>query len=57
MKVLLAAMLLSGMLAGCTSKEQNKKEENIQHLWDSFKKYNICNKNTRKRKRERNSNI
>lgn len=36
---------------------KNKKGENIQHLWDSFKKYNICNKNTRKRKRERNSNI
>lgn len=33
---------------------KNKKEENIQQLWDSFKRYNICNNSTRKRKRERN---
>lgn len=36
---------------------KNKKEENIQQLWDTFKKYNKCNKNTGKRKRESNRNI
>ena len=38
-KVLLAAVLLGGMLAGCTNKEQTKTEENMTTLiltqeWD-----------------------
>lgn len=41
MKVILAAVLMSGLLTACTNQEQNKKEENMTTLnltqeWDKL---------------------